>query len=165
MNSCASEEWAVPAPSVAPFVLGVLLCYIFGPIHFRTNAPSLLNDNCLAPNVLFVSYASPCTNFSRDYPYIQMYLFDQTAELKFYQFTNDKITCNIIRLISLWHRMSLLILRRACRYKKGNQNPLIEKEQTTQWPNEKQQNDKQRSTKHPHKTKDRVARTPLKQSR
>jgi hypothetical protein len=32
-------------------------------------------------------------------------------------------------------------------------------EQTTQWPNEKGQNDKQRSTKHTHKTKDRVTRT------
>jgi len=34
--------------------------------------------------------------------------------------------------------------------------------QTTQWPNEKGQKDKQRSTKHTHKTKDRVTRTPLK---
>jgi hypothetical protein len=30
----------------------------------------------------------------------------------------------------------------------GNQNPYIEEEQTTQWPKEKVQNDKQRSTKH-----------------
>jgi hypothetical protein len=30
----------------------------------------------------------------------------------------------------------------------------IEKEQTTQWPKEKVQKDKQRSTKHTHKTKD-----------
>ena len=28
--------------------------------------------------------------------------------------------------------------------------------QKTQWPKEKEQNDKQRYTKHPHKTKDRV---------
>ena len=34
--------------------------------------------------------------------------------------------------------------------------------QTTQWPKEKLQKDKQRSTKHTCKTKDRVARTPLK---
>jgi hypothetical protein len=33
--------------------------------------------------------------------------------------------------------------------------------QTTQWPKEKWQKDKQRSTKHTHKTKDRVTRTPL----
>ena len=38
----------------------------------------------------------------------------------------------------------------------------IEEEQTTQWPKEKVQKDKQRSTKHTHKTKDRVTRTPLK---
>jgi len=44
----------------------------------------------------------------------------------------------------------------------GNQNPYIAKEQTTQWPKEKGQKDKQRSTKHIHKTKDRVTRTPLK---
>ena len=45
---------------------------------------------------------------------------------------------------------------------KGNQNPYIEEEQTTQWPKEKVQKDKQRSAKHTHKTKDRVTRTPLK---
>jgi hypothetical protein len=33
--------------------------------------------------------------------------------------------------------------------------------QTTQWPKERGQKDKQRSTKHTHKTKDRVTRTPL----
>jgi hypothetical protein len=38
---------------------------------------------------------------------------------------------------------------------KGYQNPYIE-EQTTQWPKEKVQKDKQRSTKHAYKTKDRV---------
>ena len=46
--------------------------------------------------------------------------------------------------------------------KGGNQNPYIEEEQTTQWPKEKVQEDKQRSTKHTHKTKDRITRTPLK---
>ena len=45
---------------------------------------------------------------------------------------------------------------------KSNQNPYIEEEQTTQWPKEKVQKDKQRSTKHTQKTKDRVTRTPLK---
>jgi hypothetical protein len=53
-------------------------------------------------------------------------------------------------------------LRRVWRYQKGNQNPYVEEEQTTQWPEEKVQNDNQRSTKHTHKTKDRVTRTPLK---
>jgi hypothetical protein len=46
--------------------------------------------------------------------------------------------------------------------KGGNQNPYIEEEKTTQWPEENVQKDKQRSTKHTHKTKDRVTRTPLK---
>ena len=45
--------------------------------------------------------------------------------------------------------------------KGGNQNPYI-KEQTTQWTKETVQKDKQRSTKHIHKTKDRVTQTPLK---
>ena len=40
--------------------------------------------------------------------------------------------------------------------KGGNQNPYIKEEQTTQWPKEKVQKDKQRSTKHTYKTKDRV---------
>ena len=43
----------------------------------------------------------------------------------------------------------------------GNQNPYIEEEQTIQWPKEKLQKDKQRSTKHIHDTKDRVTRIPL----
>jgi hypothetical protein len=38
----------------------------------------------------------------------------------------------------------------------------IVEEQTTQWPKEKVQKDKQQSTKHTHKTKDRVTRIPLK---
>ena len=46
--------------------------------------------------------------------------------------------------------------------KGGNQNLHIEEEQITQWPKEKMQKDKQRSTKHTHQAKDRVTRTPLK---
>jgi carbamoylphosphate synthase small subunit len=53
-------------------------------------------------------------------------------------------------------------LNKAWRYQSGNQNPCIKEEQTAQWPKEKVQKDKQRSTKHTHKTKDRVTRTPLK---
>jgi hypothetical protein len=45
---------------------------------------------------------------------------------------------------------------------RGNQHPSIEEEQTTQWPKEKGQKNKQRSTKHAYKTKNRVTRTPLK---
>jgi hypothetical protein len=54
------------------------------------------------------------------------------------------------------------MIRRVWRYQRGNQNKNIEEEQTTQWPKEKVQKDKQRSTKHTHKTKVRVTRTPLK---
>jgi membrane protease subunit HflK len=36
------------------------------------------------------------------------------------------------------------LTRRVCRYQRGNQNPYIEEEQTTQWPKEKVQKDKQR---------------------
>ena len=52
-------------------------------------------------------------------------------------------------------------VRRVWRYQRGNQKSYIE-EQKTQWPNEKVQKDKQRSTKHTYKTKDRVTRTPPK---
>ena len=54
------------------------------------------------------------------------------------------------------------LIRRVWRYQRGNQNPYMEEEQTTQWPKEKVQKDRQRSTKHTYKTKDRVTRTPLK---
>ena len=56
----------------------------------------------------------------------------------------------------------ILESQKSWRYQRGNQNPYIEDEQTTQWPKEKVQKDKQRSTKHTYKTKDRVTRTPLK---
>ena len=49
--------------------------------------------------------------------------------------------------------------RRVWKYQRGNQNSSIEEEQTKQWAKEKVQKDKQRSTKHTHKTKDRVTRT------
>jgi hypothetical protein len=45
------------------------------------------------------------------------------------------------------------VVRRVWRYQRGNQNPCIEEEQTTQWPKEKRKKDKQRSTKQPRQTK------------
>jgi hypothetical protein len=54
------------------------------------------------------------------------------------------------------------LLRRVWRYQRGNHNPYIEDEYATQWPKEYGQKDRQRSTKHTHKIKDRVTRTPLK---
>jgi hypothetical protein len=53
----------------------------------------------------------------------------------------------------VWFKKSLKI--------RGNQNPYIEKEQTAQWPKEKGQRDKQRSTRHTYKTKDRVTHVAL----
>jgi hypothetical protein len=38
------------------------------------------------------------------------------------------------------------VARRVWRYQRGNQNPYIEEEQTTQWPKEKLQKDKQLKT-------------------
>ena len=52
-------------------------------------------------------------------------------------------------------------MKKSLKIPRGNQKSYIE-EQTTQWPKEKVQKDKQRSTKHTYKTKDRVTRTPLK---
>ena len=48
---------------------------------------------------------------------------------------------------------------RVSRYQRGSQNPYIEEEQTTQWPKEKVQKDKQRSTKHTYKTTTSVSST------
>ena len=53
----------------------------------------------------------------------------------------------VMRLIRVW------------RYQRGKYNPYFEDEQATQWPKEKVQKDRQRSTKHTHKTKDRVTWT------
>ena len=52
--------------------------------------------------------------------------------------------------------------KKSLKIPKGQSESYIEKEQTTQGPREKVQKDKQRSTKHTYKTKDRVTRTPLK---
>jgi hypothetical protein len=46
-----------------------------------------------------------------------------------------------------------MIVRFGCKYNQG---------QATQWPRKKGQKDQQRSTKHTHKTKDRVTQTPPK---
>jgi hypothetical protein len=54
-----------------------------------------------------------------------------------------------------------MICKKSLEIPKGQSESYIEEEQTTQWPKEKVQKDKQRSTKHAYKTKDRVTRTPL----
>jgi hypothetical protein len=49
----------------------------------------------------------------------------------------------------------------AKRQKNRQHNGQKTEEQTTQWPKEKVQKEKQRSTRHTYNTKDRVTRTPL----
>jgi hypothetical protein len=51
-------------------------------------------------------------------------------------------------MVLTMHVYGNLLIREVWRYQRGNQNPCIEEEQTTQWPKEKVQKDKQRSTKH-----------------
>jgi len=68
-------------------------------------------------------------------------------------FTN---ACN--KMATIPELKKIIITIRVWRYQRGNQNPQIEKE----WLKEKGQKDKHLSTKHIHKTKDRVTRTPLK---
>ena len=58
--------------------------------------------------------------------------------------------------------LSRTLCKKSLKLQKGNQNPYIEEEQTTQWPKGKVQKDKQGSTKHTYTTKDQVTRTPLK---
>ena len=66
--------------------------------------------------------------------------------------------------VDIFWAQSNISLRRVWRYQRGNHNPYIEEEQTTQWPKETVQKDKQRSTKLIYKTNDRVTRTPVKTS-
>jgi hypothetical protein len=46
-----------------------------------------------------------------------------------------------------------------CKYQRGNQNPDIEEEQTTQWPKEKSSTAQTTIYKDTHQTKDLVTRT------
>jgi hypothetical protein len=67
------------------------------------------------------------------------------------------LICNPIEYHRTFGPLSVTVkatTTRVWRHQRGNQNP--------QWPKEKVQRNKQRSTKHTHKTKDRVTRTPLK---
>ena len=59
-----------------------------------------------------------------------------------------------------FYDFSIGFWKRSLKISKGYQNPYIEEEQTKQWPNEKEQKDKQRSTKHTYKTKDQVTHEP-----
>ena len=57
----------------------------------------------------------------------------------------------------------IAVCKKSLKIPKGqSEYPYIEEEQTTQWREEKVQKDKQISTKHTYKTKDRIIRSPLK---
>ena len=53
-------------------------------------------------------------------------------------------------------------LKKSFKIPKGQSVSVYRRRTTTQRPKEKVQKDKQRSTRHTYKTKDRVTRTPLK---
>ena len=65
-------------------------------------------------------------------------------------------------IVATMIHVMLCRLRRVWKYQRGNQNPYMFEEQTTQWQKETVQKDKQWSTKHTYQTKDRVTGTPLK---
>ena len=71
-----------------------------------------------------------------------------------YAFSGWKIGLLVVTCIVCVNDILRIVFWR--RYQRGNQNPYIEEEQTAQWPKEKVQKDKQRSTKNTYKTKDRV---------
>ena len=76
----------------------------------------------------------------------------------------DSVVCHIMisRYGLLCIKSKSQILQKSLKIPKGQSETYIEEEQTTQWPKENVQKDKQRSTKHTYNTKDRVTRTPLK---
>jgi len=78
-----------------------------------------------------------------------------------FQYVEPKLSICIIYPIVYSCGLSKHI-KKSLKIPSGNQNSYIKEEQTTQWQKEKVQKDKQRSTKHTHKTKDRVTRSPLK---
>jgi len=75
---------------------------------------------------------------------------------------NQKQSTLLCQLYSLLGGDIDSLLRRVWWYQRSNQNTYVEEVQKPQWPNEKVQKDKQRSTKHTYKTKNQVTQTPLK---
>jgi hypothetical protein len=71
------------------------------------------------------------------------------------------LTRTALNYISTFRNICTHVVRRVWKHQWGNHNPYIE-EQITQWQMKKIQKDKQRSTKHTHKTKDLVTRTLIK---
>ena len=70
--------------------------------------------------------------------------------------------CHILELEEFEDTKGVIRIRKSKKNRQHNSQKKIEEKQTTQWPKVKIQKDKQRSTKHTYKTKDRVTRTPLK---
>ena len=87
-----------------------------------------------------------------------MWILKNSKDLLEYIQSRFLSSCNSIKTFDF----STFYRRRVWRYQRGNQKTYIDEEQTTQWPKERAQKDKQWSTKHTYKIKDRVTRTPLK---
>ena len=102
---------------------------------------------------IFIQFSDVCRKITRiEFTSFFIYFLPLITSSDCKNKTSNKSICSF----------SSICVRRVWRYQRGNQNPSIEEEQTTQWPKAKGQKDKQRSTKHTHKTKDWVTRTPLK---
>jgi hypothetical protein len=87
-----------------------------------------------------------------------MWILKNSKDLLEYIQSRFLSSCNSIKTFDF----STFYRRRVWRYQRGNQKPYIDEEQTTQWPKERAQKEKQWSSKHTYKINDRVTRTPLK---
>jgi hypothetical protein len=92
------------------------------------------------------------------FPHVKKFLWSPMFTLKTF-WRNIFHTQTYQFLLHLYMYRSVI----CCKVQKGLSESVYRSEgQTTQWPKEKVQKYKQRSTKHTYKTKDRVTRTPLK---
>ena len=102
--------------------------------------------------ILFLSIVYECPMMAKNTNYLR-------TAIRFNGFTHFNETATWLKGVSA-DNFHYDCLRRVWRHQRANQNLYIKEEQTTQWSKEKVQKDKQRSTKHANKTKDRVTRTP-----
>jgi hypothetical protein len=101
-----------------------------------------------------------CVNWNNDCNWKSMWIIWGRTKPSFIVDAMDLLFFGIYKNIDL--NIDCIPLTRAVwRYQRGNQNPYI-KEEKTQWSKEKVPKDKQQSTKHRYKSKDRVTGTPLK---
>jgi hypothetical protein len=92
--------------------------------------------------VYFWSHLHLLTNLSNVQKYTKGEGFSFLCFLTYPGFQRQPVSVD-----SISHTSSsnyILIIRRIWRYQRGNYNPYIEEEQTTQWPKEQVQKDKQR---------------------